>query len=279
MLSALAHLRISRRRGVRLAARALASGGLVVALAHLSPAFCCGVAGGVSKVVEVTERLEFRLEDGRLVRLAGLDVPTLPRGGFDAAAPARARLAGRWAAKEVAVAPLAPKPDRWGRWLADLSLPDGASAATDLLNAGFARVTPEYETRGCESERLSAESAAQAAGLGLWSDPDSILDASDLEGLRANDGRFVVIEGAVRRVGMGRSRIYLDFGRRDGFTVVVARKAEPAFERRGVALGPLRGQTIRVRGVLDGRFGLRIELADPLMIERVGGPAQTKSGG
>jgi endonuclease YncB( thermonuclease family) len=279
MFSALAHLRISHRRGVGPAARALALGGLVTALAGLSPALCCGVAGSASKVVDMTEQLEFRLEDGRLVRLAGLDVPMIARGGFDAATPARARLADRWVGKDVAVASLATKPDRWGRWLADLSTADGASAATDLLNAGFARVRPEFETRGCESDRLAAESTARAAGLGLWNDPDSILDASDLEGLRANDGRFVVIEGVVRRVGTGRSRIYLDFGRRDGFTAVVARKAEPAFERRGVALGNLRGQTIRVRGVLDGRFGSRIELADPLMIERVGGPAQAKSGG
>ena len=93
------------------------------------------------------------------------------------------------------------------------------------------------------------------------------------------DGRFVVIEGKVRRVGIARSRVYLDFGRRDGFTVVVTRKAEPAFERRGIVLSALGGQTIRVRGVLDARFGPRIELADPLMIERVEGAAQTKPGG
>jgi endonuclease YncB( thermonuclease family) len=279
MFSTLAHLRILRQLDAWSATRSLALAGLFTALAGLGPAFCCGFAAGATKVVEVTERLEIRLEDGRLVRFAGLDVPTSAHGGFDAATPARARLAERWEGTQVAVALLAPKPDRWGRWLADLSSPDGASASMELLNAGLARVRPEFETRGCEGERLAAESGARAAGLGLWNDPDSILDASDLESLHANDGRFVVIEGAVRRVGMSRSRVYLDFGRRDGFTVVVARKAEPAFERRGVALGGLGGQAVRMRGMLDDRFGPRMELADPLMIERVGGPARTKSGG
>jgi hypothetical protein len=161
-------------------------------------------------------------------------------------------------------------------------LPEGSTAATELLNAGFARVRPEFETRGCEAERLIAESSARAAGSGLWNDPDSILDASDLDILRAEDGRFVMIEGVVRRVGVGRSRVYLDFGRRGGFSVVVATKGESAFQREGIALKALAGRAVRVRGVLEDRFGLRIELADPSMIERLGqteGAKEAKPGG
>ena len=120
------------------------------------------------------------------------------------------------------------------------------------------------------------------AGSGLWNDPNSIVDAADLDVLRVNDGRFVLIEGVVRRVGVGRSRVYLDLGRRGGFSVVIARKGEPAFQRRGILLNALAGQPIRVRGVLEDRFGLRIELADPLMIERLGraeGEKEAKPGG
>jgi endonuclease YncB( thermonuclease family) len=240
----------------------------------------CGVASVAAKVEAVNERAEIRLEDGRLVRLAGLDIPA--RGGFDAAALARARLTEGWIGKNVNVAVLAARPDRWGRWLADLTLPDGPAASTELLNAGLARVHPEFETRGCEEERFAAEAAARAASSGLWNDPDSILDAGDLDLLRVNDGRFVLIEGVVRRVGVGRSRVYLDFGRRGGFSVVVARKGESAFQRRGIALNALAGQAIRVRGVLEDRFGLRIELADPFMIERLdrpGGEKEAKPGG
>jgi hypothetical protein len=140
-------------------------------------------------------------------------------------------------------------------------------------------VRPEFETRGCEVERLEAEAAARAAAEGIWSDPRAILEASDLETLGANDGRFVLVEGIVRRVGLGRSRVYLDFGRRGGFTVFVARRAEPAFERRGFALNVLAGQRVRVRGILDNRFGPRIELVDPFMIERADGSMQAKPGG
>ena len=74
----------------------------------------------------------------------------------------------------------------------------------------------------------------------------------------------------MRRVGVGRARLYLDFGGRDGFTVVVARKSQNAFQNAGVPLNALAGEKIRVRGVLDDRFGPRLEVAEPLMIERLG---------
>ena len=159
------------------------------------------------------------------------------------------------------------------------SSPEAGSAADDLLRTGLARVRPEFETRGCEAERLARRPRRAPAGLGLWNEPDSLLDAEDIQDLRAADGRFVIVEGAVRRVGVSRSRVYLDLGRRDGFTVVVARKAEPAFQRRGLVLKGLAGQPIRVRGVMEDRFGPRIELVDPLMIERIEGAGGSKPGG
>ncbi len=249
---------------------------LVLALALAQPASAaCGVAAGTAKVAEVVERLEIRLDDGRLVRLAGLDLPVSARGAPETAAEARAFLASRLAGREVGLAAFAAKPDRWGRILADLSLAEpvggAASVASLLLSQGFARVRPEFETRGCVGERLAAERKARQSGLGLWSDPDySVLEAADVEGLAEWDGRFVLVEGVVRRVGVGRSRLYLDFGGRDGFTVLVARKSQSAFQSAGVPLSALAGEKIRVRGVLDDRFGPRVEITEPLMVERLG---------
>jgi endonuclease YncB( thermonuclease family) len=262
MFLALTHPRNSLRA---LAAAAFAGACAVAAAAP------CGAASGAATAAATTERAEVRLSDGRLVRLAGLDISE--------PAAARAMLQRDWVGRSVAVRLLAPRPDRWGRWLADLSTSDGESAAFDLLTAGLARVRPEFETRGCESERLDAEAAARAAGQGVWNESDSILGARDRENLEKNEDRFVVIEGAVRRVGVGRSRVYLDFDRRGGFAVVVARKWEPAFARRGLALGALAGRSVRVRGVLETRFGPRIELADPLMIEPAEAAKETKPGG
>ena len=242
-----------------------------VALGFVAPALGCGAMTGQGRIVEATERGELRLEDGRALRLAGLDAPA-PDAWLD-------RIAERWAARDVRIALLAPAPDRWGRWLADVQGGDGESLADDLLAAGLVRVKPEFETRACEAARLALERPARERRLGLWAAPGAVLSAADGAALAAADGRFVVVEGRVRRIGQGRSRVYLDFGGRGGFTVIALRKAEAAFQRRGLAFSSFAGQSVRVRGVLDGRFGPRIELADPLMIERTEGVGGSGSGG
>ena len=112
------------------------------------------------------------------------------------------------------------------------------------------------------------EEEARGKELGIWRDPDfAVIQSSDLAELRRRNGRFVVVEGMVRRVGFARSRIYLELAPRDGPTIVVARKLEKALAREGRPVGALVGQTIRARGALDARFGPRIEVADPAMIE------------
>jgi len=186
---------------------------------------------------------------------------------------ARAFLGERLLGRDADLIQFAGGTDRWGRTVADLVVADShggsaGSAAAALLRAGYARVRPEFETRGCAAERLAMEEEAREGGLGIWRDPEfAVIQSSDSAELRRRNGRFVVIEGMVRRVGFARSRIYLELAPRDGPTIVVARKLENALARDGRPVGALVGQTIRARGALDARFGPRIEVADPAMIE------------
>ena len=106
------------------------------------------------------------------------------------------------------------------------------------------------------------------AGLGVWRDRDfAVIQSTDSAELRRRDGWFVVIEGRLRRVGFARSRLYLELAPHDGPTIVIARKLEPALAREGRPVGALVGETIRARGALDDRFGPRIEVGEPAMIE------------
>ena len=259
--------------------RATAAGVVaVVALAHglaAGRAAACGAAAGSVQAASVDERGEIALADGRTLRLAGLDFPLPTRGDPALAAAARELLTKRFVGRQAALTLVSAVPDRWERALGDLNAPaaDGApaSAAEALLAAGLARVRPEYETRGCEAGRLAQESAARAKGLGVWRDPDyAVLAADDAASLARRDGRFVVVEGVVRRVGLGRARLYLDLGGRGALSVVASRKTQAAFEAAGVPLTALVGEKVRVRGALDGRFGPQLEIVDPLMLERLG---------
>ncbi len=269
MNSAVAH-----RRSERFARLRVAGGLACLTLGLAGPVFAsCGLPAGMARVVGVDERLEIALEDGRLVRLGGLDTPNPARGAPETAKAARAFLAARLVGRNVEVDLLAEGPDRWGRVVADLSVPEipdrpPISIASALLAAGFARVWPEFEARGCSAARLAIEDGARRAGLGIWSDPRYfVIQSSNATELGGRDGQFVVIEGRVRRVGFGRSRLYLDLAPFDGPTIVIARKLEAAFARAGQPVGGLVGQTIRARGAFNDRFGARIEVSEPAMIE------------
>jgi endonuclease YncB( thermonuclease family) len=233
----------------------------------------CGRPAGHVQVVGVDERLDIELSDGRIVRLGGLDMPNAERGAPEIANGARAFLSDRLAGRGADLIQLAGGSDRWGRTVADLVVADSrdgsaGSTAAALLTAGYARVRPEFETRGCAVERLAIEEQARQEETGIWRDPQfAVIQSSNSDELRRWARRFVVVEGMVRRVGFARSRIYLELVPRDGPTIVVARKLETALAREGRPVAAMVGQTIRARGALDDRFGPRIEVVDPAMIE------------
>ena len=239
-----------------------------------APSFgACGRLGGRVQPLSVDQRLDIALSDGRIVRLGGLDAPSVDRGPAEIASAAQVFLSRRLVGREADLIVLAAATDRWGRTIADLNVPDSdggsaVSTAKALLAAGLARVRPEFETRGCAAERLVLEDGARQAAVGIWRDPDfAVFRSSDWAELRRRDGRFVVVEGTVGRVGFARSRIYLELVPRGGPTVVIARKLEPALARGGRPVDALLGETIRARGALDDRFGPRIEVGEPAMIE------------
>jgi endonuclease YncB( thermonuclease family) len=256
------------RRSLRGAGVALA------AIVFASPCLAaCGRPAGRVEAVGVDERLDIELSDGRIVRLGGLDAPNAERGSPETANSAREFLSARLLGRPADLIQLAGGADRWGRIVADLVLADprdgsAGSTAAALLTAGYARVRPEFETRGCAAERLAIEAEARQEQKGIWRDPQfAVIQSSNSAELRRWARRFVVVEGMVRRVGFARSRIYLELVPRDGPTIVVARKLETALAREGRPVAAMVGQTIRARGALDDRFGARIEVVDPAMIE------------
>ena len=256
---------------------------LALAIACPRPAMakCGGGAPSQVTIAAIGERFEIVLEDKRVIRLAGLDLPLAEEGDVRTTAAASALLTQKLVGQNAQLTLYGAKPDRWGRLPGDIeAAPEGAapvSTAKAMLEAGYARVRPEFETKDCAGERLPLEAAARAAGRGLWTDSAyRVIEAGELEDLRRRDGQFTLVEGTVVKVGQGASRIYLDFARRGGFTALALRSKSAEFAKAGIALGDLTGVRVRVRGALDNRFGLRMDLIDPSEIERLDGGAQER---
>lgn len=226
-------------------------------------------------VLDITNRLDLHLDDERLIRLAGVEA----LADRDAEA-ARTELTALLKGRIVLVRALAPKVDRWGRWTAQVfgPMPELAGTPADaavphineaLVAAGLVRVQPSVGADDCLKNLLVAETEAREAGFGLWADPaNAPLDATDSETLAARNGQFVLVQGTVRRVGQGRARAYLDFGKgRGDFSVTVAKRQLRLFAKAGWSLESLAGRVLRVRGIIDTRFGPQIEISGPEEIE------------
>ncbi|MDH7798155.1 MULTISPECIES: thermonuclease family protein [unclassified Beijerinckia] len=234
---------------------------------------CDRPSGEPVEVADVTAHLELKLADGRIVRIAGIEPARATRDDPRLADKARADLALWTVGSSVALAALDPVPDRWGRVRARAFLaPDTLSLATALIEAGWARVDPLSETGPCLKPLLQAEEGARAARHGLWADPAyALLDQEsaqdpDFSGL---EGRIAVVSGIVANVNAGRNRTFINLGknRRKSLTLTVSARNMRAFTAAGLDPKGLTGKTIRARGLIDSRFGPRMELYVPGALE------------
>ncbi len=192
---------------------------------------------GTATVAAVRDGRTLLLADGRTLRLAGIEVTD--------SQPRRVATAGR--RQDAAAGKARPSLDRYGRLVAFAFA--GASQESlqqALLAAGEARVAPYVGDRGCASLLLEAEGAARAGRRGLWADPRfSPIMADNLARLRAETGRFALVEGKVLSVHPSGGTIYLNFGRRwtRDFSVIILRRLRPRFAAAGIDPLRLEGRT------------------------------------
>ena len=224
---------------------------------------------GEGRVAAIVDARSLRLDDGREIRLAGIE-----RGGADGAASGRAALADIAVGREVTLHGNDDTPDRYGRQDAFVFVAGSQhSLQNELLRRGEALVSSEIAEKNCASALAAAESAARDAKLGIWADPTVIKNTESPGDILARIGRFVVVEGRVLSVREAGAITYLNFGRnwtRD-FAATISRRTVPAFEGAGLGPKSLENRRIRVRGVVSSRGGPRIELLRVGQLEVLGG--------
>ena len=216
----------------------------------------------------VVDARSLRLDDGREIRLAGIE-----RGGADGAS-ARAALAAIAVGREVTLHGEDDSPDRYGRQAAFVFVAGSQhSIQSELVRRGEVLAAIDIADKNCAAALAAAERAARDSYLGIWAPPSVIKNAESSGDILAAIGHFTVVEGRVRSVRQAGATTYLNFGQnwtRD-FAATIPRRIVPAFENASLVPKSLENKRIRVRGIVSSRGGPRIELLRVGQVEVLGG--------
>jgi len=252
-------------------ATALTCGFMLVAK-DSSPAMAAGCSfepQGEGRVAVVIDDRTFRLQDGREVRLAGIE----PVVAKNAEANRTSALARIIAEREVTLRGEDDTPDRYGRQPAFVFL-EGTETSVQglLLTQGEALVSATVTDKNCAMVLIAAETAARDAKRGTWADPAAIKNAESPGDILSGIGRFAVVEGKVLSVRLAGATTYLNFGRSwtQGFAVTISRRVTASLEAAGIFVKSLENRRIRVRGWVEARGGPRIEVLRVGQIELLG---------
>jgi endonuclease YncB( thermonuclease family) len=254
---------------MRIAALALCGFTLVVTAGPAIAAGCAFEAQGEGRVAAVIDARTFRMEDGREVRLAGIEPVYSEKAAAEPSADRTSALAGIVTGHEVTLAGEDDTPDRYGRQPAFVYLDHSDTLVQGLLLAqGDALVSATVTNKDC----ASALAAARQAKRGTWADSAVIKNAESADDILAGIGRFMVVEGKVLSVRQAGATTYLNFGRNwtRGFAVTISRRMITAFETAGIVPKSLENRKIRVRGWVEARGGPRIEALRVGQIELLG---------
>ncbi|MFT5721431.1 MAG: endonuclease YncB(thermonuclease family) [Motiliproteus sp.] len=197
-----------------------------------------------------------QLEDGRKIRLIGINTPELGRDGqsdqplAQQATAATRRLLekqqqGQKQGQQPLLLQLGSQPqDHYGRTLGHIFLADGRSLAAELLRQGLGfalSIPPNLALRDCLRQ---AEQAARLANLGVWAEPYyRPQHASSLNSLSGGFGRYT---GEISRAGTTAKGNYLEL---NGKIFIPIRTGTPTGLDR-FSSDALLGRRIEVRGWL-----------------------------
>ncbi len=262
------------KRGERVAALAMGVASIICTCVQPALAACEFALQGDGRVSRVLDAKTFRLEDGREVRLAGIELAA------DSTDSGKAMLAALIEGREVSLHGSDDTPDRYGRQPAFVALKgSGTQVQFAMLTGGEALASPTVSDPACSRALLAAEAAARAARRGIWTGSAALKNAESTDDILARLGRFTVVEGTVSSARLAGATFYVNFGRRwtRDFAVTISRRMMPSVEAAGIDLKSLKNKRVRVRGWIEKRGGPRIEITQAGQLELIGA-ARTISG-
>jgi endonuclease YncB( thermonuclease family) len=247
--------------------RLLLAAAVIAASPHLAKADACALEPqGEGRVDALVDARTFRLDDGREIRLVGIEPPP---GQSSSSAPLAALVGGR----EVRLRGADDGPDRYGRQSVFV-LTDNltTSVQIELLRRGQALFSGLVGERACAADLLAAEAAARNSHQGLWTGETVIKNTERPGDILAMVGQFAIVEGKVLSARQSGTTFYINFGRRwtEGFAATISKRMIAPLEAAGLAPKSLENRRVRVRGWVEQRGGPRIDIFQPGQIELIG---------
>ncbi len=255
-----------RRRGA-LRLVLLPAAALCLIATHLSQAAAACLDTTVEAgTAEAVDARSLRLDDGRVLRLAGIEPFTLLLGdAADAEETLESRLAELVSGAALSVEIVSGDADRYGRLPALVTIA-GSLLQEKLAGEGLALGYAAGDPLPCFDRILAAEADARSGRRGFWS-IELVVQATP-EAMQPRIGRFTIFEGTVVSVGKRPATTYLDFGRTwsKDVTIEIPAKARDALGGED-ALEKLAGARIRARGFLEDNAGPMLTVLSPMQLE------------
>jgi len=239
-------------------------------------AACDSPVQGEGQVSAILDARTLRLDDGREVRLSGIEIPK------SAEIVGTAWLRDHALKQKITLRSTDDAPDRYGRQYAFVSLSGSEMTLQGALaGEGYAVVSVSPGDKACTAELREAESRAEGSRLGVWSRPAFVQKADATADILKYIGRFALVEGTILSARQAGATLYLNFGRRriQGFAVTVSRRMMANFAAAGMTPATLQGKRVRVRGWISQHGGPRMEARLPSQIEFVSDTRTATAGG
>lgn len=202
---------------------------------------------GYSKVKAVYDGDTLVLDDGRKVRLSGINTPEIRHksqmaeaGGEEAKEWLKSRLLGA----RVRLQLDRETTDHYGRWLAHVFTPDDRHINLELVVAGLASVNIYPPNLLYADALIRAQNLAEKTGAGIWRYPQYAVLPVELVSDHGHSG-WTRVRGKIIDIRRSRKYVYLKFSNR--FQARIARRSLSLFPEPADYLG----KTVEIRGWIN----------------------------
>lgn len=228
---------------------------------------------GVVLIQAVIDPLRVQLQDGRIVQLAGIDIPD-----NDASNPGPLASAAFTQLQNLLLNKQATlyqtknenegRRNRMGHYLGHLEThADKFWVQGFLLKNGLARILPSPEQVEMAPAMIALEDEARTHKRGLWADEKYNVLTPETADKAMN--QWAVVEGTITKTGMSNNTIFLNFGedwRRD-FTIGIEGTVRRDMAKRDLNGLNFVGKKVRVRGWVENYNGPYIKLSHAVWLD------------